>query len=224
LRESQLLASAEALENRRSIRAAETELLARAEAVRCRITTLAESPFGLKARSKLTDVCRLAAVSLACASLSALGTKASLEQVGRAPTPADAIAILTAALPQTETPQHLGFVQYNFARVYQSQANPTAAVPWFEKALATHRGLGDRFQEAVILNNWAIAEIDLGETVDAKDPFESALAIRRKIRAILDLTKGISTMLEAVSHRLRGDQGERLWDSCPPTSHLKHPA
>ena len=33
------------------------------------------------------------------------------------------------------------------------------------------------------------------------------------IRAILDLTKGISTMFEAVSRRLRGDQGECLWDS-----------
>jgi len=125
---------------------------------------------------------RLAVVSLACASLSALDTKALLEQVRSAPTPAEAIAILTAALPQAETPQHLGFVQYNFARVYQSQGNPTAAVPWFEKALATHRSLGDRFQEAVILNNWAIAETDLGETVAAKDHFEAALAIRHEIK------------------------------------------
>ena len=36
---------------------------------------------------------------------------------------------------------------------------------------------------------------------------------KERIRAILDLTKGISTMLEAVSRRLRGDQGKRLWES-----------
>ncbi len=125
---------------------------------------------------------RLAALSLVCASLSALDTKALLEQVRRAPSPTAAIEILTAALPQAETPQQTAFVQYNFARLYQSQSNPTAAIPWFEKALATHRGLGDRFQEAVILNNWAIAETDLGETAAAKDHFEAALAIRREIK------------------------------------------
>jgi len=36
---------------------------------------------------------------------------------------------------------------------------------------------------------------------------------RRLFRALLDLTKGISTMLEAVSRLLREDQGERLWES-----------
>ena len=125
---------------------------------------------------------RLAVVSLACASLSALDSKALLEQVRGARTPADAIAILTAALPQAETPQQRGFVEYTFARLYQSQSNPTAAVLWFEKALETHRSLGDRFQEAVIFNNWALAETDLGETVAAKDHFEAALAIRREIK------------------------------------------
>jgi len=41
------------------------------------------------------------------------------------------------------------------------------------------------------------------------------------VRAILDLIKSISTMLAAVSRRLRGDRSERLWDSGPPIAHLK---
>ncbi len=118
---------------------------------------------------------RLAAVSLVCVSLSALDTKALLEQVRRAPSP-------TAALTQAETPKELGFIEYTIARVYQSQSNRTAAIPWFEKALGTHRSFRDRFQEAVILNNWALAETDLGQTSAAKDHFEEALTIRREIR------------------------------------------
>ena len=40
-------------------------------------------------------------------------------------------------------------------------------------------------------------------------------------RAILDLTEGISTMLEAVPRRLRRHQGERLWDCGPLRGTLK---
>ena len=125
---------------------------------------------------------RLAAISLVCVSLSALDTKALLDEVRRAPNSAVAIALLTAALPEAETPQQRGLIEYAFARHYQSKSNPSTAVPWFEKALATHRSFGDRFQQAVILNNWAIAETELGETIAAKGHFDEALAIRREIK------------------------------------------
>lgn len=48
--------------------------------------------------------------------------------------------------------------------------------------MGTDRSFGDRFQQAVVLNNWAIAQTEQGKTVAAKGHFDEALAIRREIK------------------------------------------
>lgn len=79
---------------------------------------------------------------------------------------------------------------YELERLVAQRKSPSAALPLLEQALALYRGLGNRHQEAIILNGLGMAHDELGEMDQPLSYYDRALKLARTIKD-RDLESGI---------------------------------